>query len=124
MPCTPCELLFLAAPQLLFPTKWRRVDTLLVCNDLTWRLLTALLSSAAAQGLAQLTALIFARAQPKRLGAQTISGAMLAGLASAYVDAINRGAVPTISTAWQARPPPVLRTKHPQGTPCRWQVTL
>ena len=28
---------------------------------------------------------------------------MLAGLASAYVDAINKGAVPTISTAWQAR---------------------
>lgn len=26
---------------------------------------------------------------------------MLAGLASAYVDAINKGAVPTISTAWQ-----------------------
>jgi hypothetical protein len=50
--------------------------------------------------------MIFARAQPKRLGAQTISGPMLAGLASAYVDAINHGAVPTISTAWQARASP------------------
>ena len=67
------------------------------------RVLTAH-GTAAAQGLAQLTAMIFARAQPKRLGAQTISGAMLAGLASAYVDAINRGAVPTISTAWQVWP--------------------
>ncbi len=55
------------------------------------------------QGLRQLTQLIFARAQPKRLGAQVITGPMLAGLATAYVDAINHGAVPTISTAWQAR---------------------
>lgn len=53
------------------------------------------------QGLARLTQLIFARAQPKRLGSQIISGPMLAGLASAYVEAINKGAVPTISTAWQ-----------------------
>jgi hypothetical protein len=55
------------------------------------------------QGLKQLTELIFARAQPKRLGQQVISGPMLAGLASAYVDAINHGAVPTIATAWQVR---------------------
>lgn len=53
------------------------------------------------QGLERLTKLIFARAQPKRLGPQIISGPMLAGLASAYVEAINNGAVPTISTAWQ-----------------------
>ena len=65
----------------------------------------------AAQGLASLTALIFAKAQPKRLGAQVISGPMLAGLASAYVDAINKGAVPTISTAWQAYNP-VLSLSH------------
>ena len=32
-----------------------------------------------------------------------LSGPMLAGLAEAYVDAINHGAVPTIATAWQAR---------------------
>ena len=41
------------------------------------------------------------RAQPKRLGNQIITGSMLAALASAYVDAINHGAVPTIATAWQ-----------------------
>lgn len=57
------------------------------------------------QGLRQLTQLIFAKAQPKRLGPQVITGPMLAGLATAYVDAINHGAVPTISTAWQARQP-------------------
>jgi len=56
---------------------------------------------AGAQGLAKLTRVIFARAQPKRLGTQTITGAMLAALAEAYVAAINRGAVPTIATAWQ-----------------------
>jgi len=58
-----------------------------------------------AQGLAKLTRVIFARAQPKRLGSQTITGAMLAALAEAYVSAINRGAVPTIATAWQVAIP-------------------
>ncbi|KAK9825847.1 hypothetical protein WJX81_003554 [Elliptochloris bilobata] len=53
------------------------------------------------EGLARLTRVIFARAQPKRLGSQTITGSMLAALAEAYVLAINRGAVPTIATAWQ-----------------------
>ena len=59
--------------------------------------------------MAQLTKLIFERAQPKRLGAQVITGPMLATLASEYVRAINEGAVPTISTAWQVRvgPPSV-----------------
>ena len=56
------------------------------------------------QGLDRLTKLIFARAQPKRLGTQIISGSMLAALAEAYVHAINEGAVPTIATAWQVRP--------------------
>lgn len=49
----------------------------------------------------QLTKIIFERAQPKRLGSQIITGPMLATLASEYVKAINEGAVPTISTAWQ-----------------------
>jgi hypothetical protein len=38
---------------------------------------------------------------PKRLGNQVLTGPMLAGLAEAYVAAINAGAVPTIATAWQ-----------------------
>lgn len=58
------------------------------------------------QGMATLTKLIFERAQPKRLGAQVITGPMLATLASEYVRAINQGAVPTISTAWQVHDPP------------------
>lgn len=56
------------------------------------------------QGMAQLTKIIFQRAQPKRLGPQVITGPMLATLASEYVQAINEGAVPTISTAWQVSP--------------------
>ena len=48
-----------------------------------------------------LTELIFNKAQPKELGSSIITGPMLAALTKAYVDAINHGAVPTISTAWQ-----------------------
>ena len=53
------------------------------------------------QGLEQLTALMFSKAGPKRLGQDMVSGGVLAALATAYVDAINGGAVPTIATAWQ-----------------------
>jgi len=60
-------------------------------------------SPAVAQGLERLTALMFSKAQPKRLGQDVVSGGVLAALASAYVDAINGGAVPTIATAWQVR---------------------
>jgi hypothetical protein len=42
-------------------------------------------------GLQRLTHLIFSKAQPKRLGSQILNGPMLAGLAQAYVDAINNG---------------------------------
>ena len=52
-------------------------------------------------GLAKLVDTCFARAQPKRIGRHVLTGPMLAGLVTAYVDAINRGAVPTIATAWQ-----------------------
>ena len=53
------------------------------------------------QGLEQLTALMFSKAGPKRLGQDMVSGGVLAALTTAYVDAINGGAVPTIATAWQ-----------------------
>jgi hypothetical protein len=52
-------------------------------------------------GVAELARLVFAKAQPKRLGAQVLTGPALAGLCEAYVAAINAGAVPTIATAWQ-----------------------
>eukprot|EP00879_Flechtneria_rotunda_P033413 GHRR01037002.1.p1 GENE.GHRR01037002.1~~GHRR01037002.1.p1 ORF type:complete len:126 (+),score=23.13 GHRR01037002.1:216-593(+) len=53
------------------------------------------------QGVSRLTRLLLSRAQPKRIGLAPLSGVMLAGLADAYVAAINEGAVPTIATAWQ-----------------------
>ena len=57
------------------------------------------------QGLEQLTSLIFAKALPKQLGRQVLTGSVLAALTGAYVDAINGGAVPTITTAWQVGVP-------------------
>lgn len=48
-----------------------------------------------------LTNRIFKSALPKRIGNHQVTGAALAGLAEAYVAAINNGAVPVISTAWQ-----------------------
>lgn len=52
-------------------------------------------------GLSKLTQMCFAKAQPKQVGNNFITGPMLAGLVVAYVDAINSGAVPNIATAWQ-----------------------
>jgi hypothetical protein len=37
---------------------------------------------------------------PKKVGGDAVDGSMLVGLASAYADAINSGAVPTIDNAW------------------------
>ncbi|MEW5312047.1 MAG: hypothetical protein WDW38_003708 [Sanguina aurantia] len=53
------------------------------------------------QGVDSLLKVIFGKAQPKRFGTQVVTGPVLAGLVEAYVGAINNGAVPTISTAWQ-----------------------
>lgn len=55
------------------------------------------------QGVDSLLKVIFGKAQPKRFGTQVVTGPVLAGLVEAYVGAINNGAVPTISTAWQVR---------------------
>lgn len=53
------------------------------------------------EGVSRLLKLLLSRAQPKRVGVAPVTGVMLAGLAEAYVAAINDGAVPTIATAWQ-----------------------
>eukprot|EP00878_Enallax_costatus_P025838 GHUV01027675.1.p1 GENE.GHUV01027675.1~~GHUV01027675.1.p1 ORF type:complete len:197 (+),score=54.87 GHUV01027675.1:1585-2175(+) len=55
------------------------------------------------EGVQKLTRLLLSRGQPKRIGIVPVTGVMLAGLAEAYVLAINQGAVPTIATAWQVR---------------------
>jgi len=52
-------------------------------------------------GLNALTNLIFDRTEPKRVGGDVLSGPALASLAESYVDTINKGAVPTVMSAWQ-----------------------
>ena len=53
------------------------------------------------QGVKKLIQLIFNKAQPKRVQNSIVTGPVLAALVTAYVGAINNGAVPTIATAWQ-----------------------
>ena len=53
-------------------------------------------------GMTGLLDKIFAAARPKVAGGVVLTGGLLAGLAEAYVGAINAGAVPTIAGAWQA----------------------
>lgn len=52
----------------------------------------------------QITALrrkIFRKVKPKQINGQFISGIQLCELAESYTEAINRGGVPVIETAWQ-----------------------
>ncbi|ETV94970.1 hypothetical protein H310_11611 [Aphanomyces invadans] len=50
--------------------------------------------------LAKLKASIFNHLQPKTMNNKPLNGSMFAGLLVAYVEAINHGSVPTISSAW------------------------
>lgn len=52
-------------------------------------------------GLDALTKFVFDRTRPKQLGASIMTGPILAGLTQSFLDAINTGAVPTISSSWQ-----------------------
>lgn len=54
-------------------------------------------------GMSNLLAILTEKAVPKKVGDHELRGPMLARLATAYVDAINKGAVPVIHTAWQVR---------------------
>lgn len=53
------------------------------------------------RSLHQLVQAVFERGRPKRVGEIVMTGPMLAGLAQAYVAAINAGAVPTILNSWK-----------------------
>lgn len=54
------------------------------------------------RAVGKLARLVLERAGPKTIaGGNVVTGTVLAGLAEAYVAAINAGAVPTIATAWQ-----------------------
>ena len=52
--------------------------------------------------LESFTSMVFERAQPKRVGAATLTGPILAALTLSYIQALNKGAVPTIATSWQS----------------------
>ena len=50
----------------------------------------------------QLRKLIYKKVKVKTLNGKALTGKMLAGIALSYVEAINKGAVPTIEGAWQS----------------------
>eukprot|EP00741_Cyanophora_paradoxa_P011792 tig00020563_g11396.t1 len=54
------------------------------------------------QGMEALKAKVFASVRPKAVHGRLLSGPMLAALVRAYVEAINRGATPSIQGAWEA----------------------
>ncbi|KAG4384223.1 hypothetical protein GLYMA_13G234600v4 [Glycine max] len=49
-----------------------------------------------------LTKFVFERARPKQVGATMMTGPVLIGITESYLDALNHGAVPTISSSWQS----------------------
>ncbi|XP_057544659.1 uncharacterized protein LOC130823861 isoform X2 [Amaranthus tricolor] len=53
-------------------------------------------------GLDALTRFVFERTRPKQVGATVMNGPMLAGLTLSFLDALNHGAVPTITSSWQS----------------------
>ncbi|XP_042519196.1 myosin-13-like [Macadamia integrifolia] len=53
-------------------------------------------------GLDALTKFVFERTRPKQVGATIMTGPVLAGVTQSFLDAINNGAVPTISSSWQS----------------------
>lgn len=52
-------------------------------------------------GLDALTKFVFERTRPKQVGATIMTGPILVGITESYLDALNNGAVPTISSSWQ-----------------------
>ncbi|XWS15786.1 hypothetical protein CRYUN_Cryun34aG0031700 [Craigia yunnanensis] len=53
-------------------------------------------------GLDALTKFVFERTRPKQVGDTVMTGPVLIGITEAYLDALNNGAVPTISSSWQS----------------------
>ncbi|KAG8482193.1 hypothetical protein CXB51_026819 [Gossypium anomalum] len=53
-------------------------------------------------GLDALTKFVFERTRPKQVGATILTGPVLIGITESYLDALNKGAVPTISSSWQS----------------------
>ncbi|KAK7252117.1 hypothetical protein RIF29_35851 [Crotalaria pallida] len=53
-------------------------------------------------GLDALTKFVFERTRPKQVGATMMTGPVLIGITESYLNALNHGAVPTISSSWQS----------------------
>ncbi|KAL6546567.1 hypothetical protein OROMI_022288 [Orobanche minor] len=53
-------------------------------------------------GLDSLTRFVFERTRPKQMGATVMTGPILARITQSFLDAINNGAVPTITSSWQS----------------------
>ncbi|XP_062223447.1 uncharacterized protein LOC133922230 [Phragmites australis] len=53
-------------------------------------------------GLDELTRFIFERTRPKQVAGTVMTGPVLAGVTQSFLDAINNGAVPAISSSWQS----------------------
>ncbi|RLM78573.1 guanylate-binding protein 3-like [Panicum miliaceum] len=53
-------------------------------------------------GLDELTRFIFERTRPKQVAGTIMTGPVLAGVTQSFLDALNNGAVPTISSSWQS----------------------
>ncbi|XP_023543688.1 guanylate-binding protein 3-like isoform X1 [Cucurbita pepo subsp. pepo] len=53
-------------------------------------------------GLDAFTKFVFERTRPKQVGATVMTGPVLVGITESYLDALNQGAVPTITSSWQS----------------------
>ncbi|KAB5560640.1 hypothetical protein DKX38_005597 [Salix brachista] len=53
-------------------------------------------------GLDALTKFVFERTRPKQVGPTVMTGPILVGITESYLEALNNGAVPTISSSWQS----------------------
>ncbi|KAJ6797421.1 guanylate-binding protein 3 [Iris pallida] len=69
-------------------------------------------------GLDSLTKFVFDRTRPKQVGATVMTGPILAGITQSFLDAINNGAVPTISSSWQSVEEAECRRAFDAATEC------
>ncbi|KAK1364872.1 Guanylate-binding protein like [Heracleum sosnowskyi] len=53
-------------------------------------------------GLDAFTTFIFERARPKQIGGTVMTGPIFARITQSYLDALNNGVVPTITSSWQS----------------------
>uniref|UniRef100_A0A6N2K7J3 GB1/RHD3-type G domain-containing protein n=1 Tax=Salix viminalis TaxID=40686 RepID=A0A6N2K7J3_SALVM len=52
-------------------------------------------------GINMLAKFVFERTKPKQVGGTVMTGPILAGITKSFLDALNSGSVPTISSSWQ-----------------------